>query len=244
MLYVKADYTSQTDPITGWRKSIYLKKGSEEYIRSQIRDGFSDISFDGKDYVFTYEDKNTHKQWKLYSGKNGKSLDRYHREKGETRNSWDPIRKDVTEMLNGIFENFNRSNYIHSQIVDEGVELKKIDSAHTAWESLRFTIDLIQQIRNTGTAKEDDDFILSPVRDENGNHFDSRKTIKYQPNSGDANGAYNIARKGIVLNEHIKRGYRLFISDEEWDAWLAGKERWEKWISDHKKDLAKKQTAQ
>lgn len=240
MLYTRANYTSQTDPITGWRKSIYLKKGSEEHIKSQITDKFSDIGFDGKDYFFVYEDENTRKQWKLYSGKNGKSLDRYHREKGNDKNKWNPIRKDVVEMLNGIFENFDKRRSLHSQIVDEGTELTKIDSIHTAWESLRFTIELIQQIRNTGTAKEDDDFILSSVRDKNDNHFDSRKTTGNQPDSGDANGAYNIARKGIVMNEHIKRGYKLYIADEEWDAWLAGKEAWEKWINDSKENLSLK----
>ncbi|HRO43870.1 MAG TPA: hypothetical protein PL009_13620 [Flavipsychrobacter sp.] len=29
LLYTRANYTSVTDPVTGWRKSIYLKKGSE-----------------------------------------------------------------------------------------------------------------------------------------------------------------------------------------------------------------------
>ncbi|MBI3334931.1 MAG: hypothetical protein HY001_00325, partial [Candidatus Portnoybacteria bacterium] len=230
MLYAKADYTSQTDPITGWRKSIYLKKGSEEYIKSQITDNFLDMGFDGKDYFFVYTDKNTNKEWKLSSGKNGKSLDRYHREKGDDKNKWNPVKKDVVEMLKGIFENFDKRRSLHSQIIDEGIELKKIDRVHTAWESLRFTLELIQQIRNTGTAKEDDDFILSPVRDENGVHFDSRKAAGNQPDSGDANGAYNIARKGIVMNEHIKRGYKLFIADEEWDAWLVGKDTWENWL--------------
>lgn len=239
MLYTRANYTSQTDPITGWRKSIYLKKGSEEYIKSQITGNFSDIGFDEKDYFFLYEDGNTHKLWTLYSGKNGKSLDRYHREKGGNENDWNPTRKDIVEMLNGIFGNFDKRRSIHSQIVDEGTELKKIDSVHTAWESLRFTIELIQQIRNTGTIKEDDDFIFSPVRDKNGNHFDSRKAADNQPNSGDANGAYNIAIKGIIMNEHIKRGYKLYIADAEWDAWLAGKEIWEKWISDNEKSLKK-----
>lgn len=64
ILYTRANYTSQTDPVTGWRKTIYLKKGSEDNIKEQIigkKNGsewesgcFSEIGFDGKDYFFTY----------------------------------------------------------------------------------------------------------------------------------------------------------------------------------------------
>ena len=67
MLYVRADYTSQTDPITGWVKTIYIKKGSEKAIRDRIKKSFSDINFDGKNYIFEYKDSNN-KKWKLYSG--------------------------------------------------------------------------------------------------------------------------------------------------------------------------------
>lgn len=87
----------------------------------------------------------------------------------------------------------------------DGKELRKVGE-HTAWESLRFAIEMIQQIRNIGTSVRDSDFLLSPVRDALGKHFDSREWLddndgKETPNnlklplSGDANGAYNIARK-------------------------------------------------
>lgn len=43
MLYTRANYTSQTDPKTGWRKSIYLKKGKEEDIKDRILEAFDDF---------------------------------------------------------------------------------------------------------------------------------------------------------------------------------------------------------
>ena len=100
---------------------------------------------------------------------------------------------------------------------------------------------MIQQIRNRGTTERDSDFILSPVRDENGNHFDSREYWDREqagqecnmPTSGDANGAFNIARKGVVMNEHIKRGFDLYITDEEWDVWLSGEKAWSQWIKEN-----------
>lgn len=237
MLYIKADYTSQTDPVTGWRKSIYLKKGSEEYIKKQIIDRFSEITFDGKDYVFEYKDANTGKLWKLYSGKNGESLSRFHRKKMGKEGQWEPKLVNIKENLDRLFADFDKTRSLYSQIVEERTELKKIDD-HTTWETLRFTIEMIQQIRNTGKTKEDEDFILSPVRDECGIHFDSRKSKNNQPNCGDANGAYNIARKGIILSEHIKRNLKLFVCDEEWDTWLAGNDVWQKWLETNTSKLA------
>ena len=89
------------------------------------------------------------------------------------------------------------------------------------------------QIRNTDD--EGRDIILSPI----GNvqeRFDSRKrydqlpydenglvleesTFEY-PTSGDANGAYNIARKGVMMLQRIKENPEkpdLLIRDAEWD---------------------------
>ncbi len=232
MLYVRANYTSQTDPVTGWRKSIYLKKGSEDKIKKQIADLFTDIIFDGKDYCFTYKDQNG-KMWNLYSGKNGVDLDRYYRERinepvsgEEIKVRWTPKKQEIKKTLDELFDNCDKNHSIRMQIIDKGIDLKKIDIKRTAWESLRFIIDVIQQIRNTGTDMKNDDFLLSPVRDQDGNHFDSRKHDSLITN-GDANGAYNIARKGLMLFQKengIKQKPEkpdFFIEDKEWDMWLA-----------------------
>lgn len=259
ILYTRPNYTSQTDPATGWRKSIYLKKGSEEYIRNQIignkekkiMAAFSEICFDGKDYRFEYTAENTKKTWKLYSSYDGKGLDRFRTERND-KGIWEPKKQDLISILNDVFEKFDKTKSLLKQMKD-GVELTKVKDEryqkYTAWESLRFAIDLIQQIRNSGTSdsdKRDSDFILSPVRDRDdgkGQHFDSRVywdkeqkgEICDMPSSGDANGAFNIARKGIIMNEHIKRGFDLYINitDEEWDAWLAGEEVWKAWITEN-----------
>ena len=42
------------------------------------------------------------------------------------------------------------------------------------------------------------------------------------------------------MNEHIKNDLQLFISDEEWDVWLAGKDKWEEWLKKNKDRLRKK----
>jgi CRISPR-associated protein Cpf1 len=43
------------------------------------------------------------------------------------------------------------------------------------------------------------------------------------PTSGDANGAFNIARKGLIMLMRIEEkpeNPNLFVSDEEWDEFL------------------------
>lgn len=240
MLYTRADYTSQTDPITGWRKTIYLKKGSEENIKKQIAEKFKDIGFDGADYFFTYQDTNTDKIWTMYSGYNGVSLDRFKGERNIDKDQWISTKQNIVDLLDRLFKDFDKNRSFLSQILDEEVQLNKVSEKHSPFESLRFAIEMIQQIRNTGINETDADFILSPVRDEKGNHFDSRNATADQPNSGDANGAYNIARKGIIMSEHIRQGWKLFISDFEWDAWLAGPEIWKKWTKENEKNLVKK----
>ncbi|MEY5042470.1 MAG: hypothetical protein RLZZ414_2034 [Bacteroidota bacterium] len=245
MLYCRANYTSVTDPVTGWRKTIYLKKGSEEAIKNEILKIFDKIGVDENgDYFFEYKDENTQKTWTLWSGKNGKSLERYRAKRGKDKNEFIIEAIDLKTLLDQLFVNFDKSKSLKKQI-EEGKELPKINE-HTAWETLRFVIDTIQQIRNSGDVSkgQSDNFLLSPARDEQGNHFDSRLYEKQEnpklPKDADANGAYNIARKGIVMYNHIHQWVKdgkpkfekgtdldLFISDKEWDLWLSDKEKWQ-----------------
>ena len=249
MLYTRANYTSITDPATGWRKTIYIKNGKEEDIKNKILEKFSDFGFDGKDYYFEYTEANARYTWRLYSGKNGEPLPRFQNKKQiqQDKNIWVPEQINVVAILDKLFANFDKSKSFKEQI-NQGIELNKIEGrSETAWQSLRYALDLIQQIRNSGLKKEDDNFLYSPVRNENDEHFDTRNHQNNGDLSGivdaDANGAFNIARKGLIMNAHIEEWFRqgkpnkkgektsdldLFISDREWDLWLLDRDRWEK----------------
>ena len=250
MLYTRANYTSITDPATGWRKTIYIKNGKEEDIRNEILSKFDDFGFDGQDYFFEYTEANAGHKWRLYSGKNGESLPRFQNKKQmlQDKNVWVPEIINVVKILDNLFANFDKAKSFKKQI-NGGVKLKKIDGRNeTAWQSLRYALDIIQQIRNTGKKETDDNFLYSPGR-KNGEHFDTRN---YESNGelseirdGDANGAYNIARKGLIMDAHIKHWINngrpkvkidgkevsdldLFISDKEWDLWLLDRDQWRK----------------
>ena len=252
MLYTRANYTSITDPATGWRKTIYIKNGNEEEIKEQILKAFSDFGFDGKDYYFEYTDANAGHLWRMYSGKDGESLPRFQNKKQliEDKNIWVPERIHVVEILDELFANFDKEKSFKEQIKD-GKLLNKVEKRNEpAWQSLRYVLNMIQQIRNSGMEVKYDNFLYSPVRNGNGEHFD---TTNHQNNGelseiidADANGAYNIARKGLIMDAHIKEWIKngrpklsdkkdekasdldLFISDREWDLWLLDKDKWKK----------------
>lgn len=252
MQYTRANYTSVTDPLTGWRQSIYIPGGKSDEIIQRIIVAFDDIKYDGKDYSFDYTDSNTKKRWTLYSGINGKPLDRFYGYvKGADEHH---TRIDVVGILDSLFANFDKTKSLRDQLVS-GVELKKNpDSSRTAAEELRFVIKIIQQIRNTGNESKDDNYLQSPVRDSEGRHFDTREAYLFSGLEkildGDANGAYNIARKGYIMNMHRecwknagsptyvpdkkKRkavpALNLFVSDREWDLWLQDREEWQKQV--------------
>lgn len=249
MLYTRANYTSITDPLTGWRKTIYIKNGNDADIKEQIMEKFSDFGFDGKDYFFEYTEPHANKKWKLYSGTNGKSLLRFRNkpQMKEDKNVWIPEEISVVEILDELFAGFDKKKSFKKQI-ESGKDLSEVSgSSLTAWQSLRYVLDLIQQIRNSGGTEDDDNFLLSPVRDGEGRHFDTRKSKEFKGLEkivdADANGAYNIARKGLIMDEHIKTwisngkpknkdnkkevsDLNLFISDEEWDMWLLDRNMW------------------
>jgi CRISPR-associated protein Cpf1 len=76
------------------------------------------------------------------------------------------------------------------------------------------------QLRNS-FIKSDVDYISSPVADSKGIFYDSNNCASHLPNNADANGAFNIARKGLMLVERIlstpsDKKLSLIITNEEW----------------------------
>lgn len=85
----------------------------------------------------------------------------------------------------------------------------------------------LQMRYTTGGTGDTDDFILSPVRDENGDFFDSRKAADIEPQNADANGAYHIALKGLKMISSIEDGKIKTVSKNEMQEWFAYVQRHE-----------------
>mgnify|MGYP006983234764 CR=1 FL=1 len=81
-------------------------------------------------------------------------------------------------------------------------------------------LKLTLQMRNSITGTEID-YLVSPVADENGVFYDSRSCGDTLPKNADANGAYNIARKGLMFIGQIKEtkdlaNFKYDISNKAW----------------------------
>lgn len=244
IFYVQPQYTSTIDPLTGWRKHLYIsndapiekrkdvnskyKKASATYIKDFFnpQSGVQiNYDFDKVCYKFSYEDEYG-RPWDLYAYK------------GLSRFYFDPQERqvkpyDLYKEFEILFTNMDKNRNINEKIFERD---------EFNWKKLVFLWNLLNQIRNTDKVKEDNgnDFIQSPCwSNEHKYFFDSTKIIdKSMPDNGDANGAYNIARKGVMLVKKIKEHSKddpefkkhpdLFISDQEWDEAVAD---WDTYVS-------------
>jgi hypothetical protein len=97
--------------------------------------------------------------------------------------------------------------------------LTSADFFKTLMKLLNVTLSL--RHNNGEKGEKEQDYILSPIKSKEGILFDSRKASSIQPKDADANGAYNIARKGLWVLEQIDKSeelksLKLAISNKEW----------------------------
>ena len=80
-------------------------------------------------------------------------------------------------------------------------------------------------MRNSRSESEDREYdrLISPVLNDKGEFFDTATADKTLPQDADANGAYNIARKGLMFIDIIKETEdkdlkmpKLFIKNKDW----------------------------
>lgn len=88
------------------------------------------------------------------------------------------------------------------------------------FEDLMHLFHLTVQLRNSKTGT-DIDYMVSPAADVAGHYFDSRSCGKELPQDADANGAYNIARKGLMVIDQINKAkdlekIKLSLTNKEW----------------------------
>ncbi len=217
MFYVRSNHTSITDPVTGWRKKIYISNSETlENIKKKWKETGIRIFFDDNEECYGFDCG----EWTLRAHK---KLERYYWSRNE-KNS---------EGERGSMRKYN----LRDEFVDlfSGMDVKKINEeiyskSDFHWKNLIFFWNLLNQIRNSDKTKDEDksDFLQSPIWSEKINdYYDSRKKYEVQlPTNGDANGAYNIARKGAMILKRIKENPEnpdLFITNSDWDDFVRAK---------------------
>lgn len=218
LFYIPAWNTSKIDPVTGFVNFLDTRYDTREKARLFFSK-FHRISFNAEkgwfEFVFDYNDfttkaEGTRNQWTLCTY--GERIRTFRNP--EKNHQWDDDRIVLTEEFKQLFEKYD---------IDIHGNLKEAISAQSDaqfYKDLLGQMKLLLQMRNSITNSEED-YLLSPVADEQGHFFDSRKNIETLPNNADANGAYNIARKGLWVMEQIKKTdesakLKLVVSNKEW----------------------------
>ena len=104
------------------------------------------------------------------------------------------------------------------------ISMKGLKDDSKVWKKLLSIFNSLLQLRNSWTEKEIDEIRCPSCRyctnsTTNGNKNILRNVIELK--DADANGAYNIARKGILMLQKLEKDEtekpKLYISDSEWD---------------------------
>ena len=218
LFYIPAWNTSKIDPVTGFvnlfdthyetREKARLFFSKFQRINFNEEKGWFEFAFDYND--FTTKAEGTRTQWTLCTY--GERIRTFRNP--DNNHQWDDERIELTEEFKQLFEKYD--------INIRGNLKEAISNQSDAqfYRDLLGLMKLLLQMRNSITNSEED-YLLSPVADENGHFFDSREEIESLPNNADANGAYNIARKGLWIMEQIKKTdnlakLKLTISNKEW----------------------------
>ena len=226
IFYVPAYLTSKIDPTTGFADFLHPRYKSVEASKAFIN-SFDSILYNaeancfefGMDYS-KFENCIAYgkKKWTLYTY--GNRIETFRNP--EKNSEWDSREICLTEAFKVLFE-------------ENGIEINGDIKAQILAQSeadffRRFIklIALMLQLRNSETGNIDKDYLISPVKNESGKFYisDDYKAVEHAdlPKDADANGAYNIARKGNWIIEQIKRcssdeelkNIKLAISNAEW----------------------------
>lgn len=219
LFYIPAWNTSKIDPVTGFvnllpethyenveKARCFFSKFDS--IRYNSRKEWFEFELDYN--KFTEKAKETQTHWilctygtRIRTFRNPSKL-----------NQWDNEEVILTDEFKKVFKNAN---------IDISGNLKNSICSLTDKNTLEALMQLMRmlvQMRNSITGTETD-YLLSPVADVNGNFYDSRNNISTLPKDADANGAYNIARKGLWMIRKIQQSQpgeklNLSISNKEW----------------------------
>lgn len=218
LFYIPAWNTSKIDPTTGFVNLFTLKYESVEKSRlffSKFRSIRYNEPNDWFEFAFDYSDftakaEGTRTAWTLCT--RGERILTFRN--ALKNNQWDSQTVWPTQMLKDLFAAHGID--LHCNLKDA---IAKQDKKGFFEELLR-CLKLTLQMRNSVTGTETD-FMVSPVANAQGQFYDSRSCGPNLPANADANGAYNIARKGLMLIEQIKeakdlQSLKFDITNKRW----------------------------
>lgn len=217
LFYVPAWNTSKIDPVTGFVNMLDTRYESVDKARLFFSK-FDSIRYneEKKWFEFSFDYNNFHKklegtqtQWTLCTY--GPRIRTFRNP--DKLNQWDNQEVNLTDEFKKVFANAGID--IHDNLKEAICSL----SERKHLEPLMQSMKLLMQLRNSITNSEVD-YMISPVA-VNGVCYDSCSCGNNLPQDADANGAYNIARKGLwvlrqIQNTQAGKKPNLSLSNKEW----------------------------
>lgn len=203
LFYVPAWNTSKIDPTTGFVNLFNTKyesvpKAQEFFkkfksIKFNSAENYFEFAFDYND--FTTRAEGTKTEWTVCTyGDRIKTF-----RNPDKVNQWDNQEVNLTEQFEDFFGKndliYGDGNCIKNQII--------LHDKKEFFEGLLHLLKLTLQMRNSITNSEVD-YLISPVKNNKGEFYASRKADNTLPKDADANGAYHIAKKGLQWVEQIQ----------------------------------------
>lgn len=218
LYYVPAWNTSKMDPVTGFVNLFDTRYENMEKAKTFFNK-FDCITYNAhKDYFefafdynkFTVKAEGTQTQWTICT--NEERIETFRN--AEKNSQWD--NREIV-LTNAFIKLFDQYGIDYKTNIKEAISLQ---SEKVFFERLLHLLKLTLQMRNSITGT-DIDYLISPVANCEGEFYDSRTASTTLPQNADANGAYNIARKGMWVVEQIKetadlKKLKLAISNKEW----------------------------
>ena len=200
LFYVPAGYTSKIDPTTGFTNLFNTKKctnakGIKDFflkfdsIRYEAHRQAFAFSFDYSNFKTGQEDYR--RKWTVHT-----ATRRLVYQKGENGKTGGYEEINPTAILLNALSKMGVEAYDGFDLLDY---IKGLEPSHDNARFFRdafYALDRSLQMRNS---RAGEDYIESPVLNGKGERFDSRKPGSGLPKDADANGAYHIALKGLML---------------------------------------------
>lgn len=226
IFYVPAWDTSKIDPATGFVNLLKPKYTSVPEAK-KLFETIDDIKYNANTDMFEFYidyskfprcNSDFKKSWTVCTN-SSRILTFQNKEKN---NMWDNKQIVLTDEFKSLFNEFGID--YKGNLKDSILSISNADFYRRLIKLLSLTL----QIRNsiTGSTLPEDDYLISPVANENGEFYDSRNykgTNAALPCDADANGAYNIARKALWAINVLKdtpddmlNKAKLSITNAEW----------------------------
>jgi len=217
LFYIPAWNTSKIDPTTGFvnlfggikYESIHQAVNFFEKfqsIRYNTKEAYFEFAFDYND--FTTKAEGTKTQWTVCT--HGERIINFRNT--EKNSEWDSKTVQLTQQIKNLLNEYHIA-------YEQGQDIKP---AITAQNDKKFFEELLKQFKNTlqmrnSVINSDVDYLISPVMNAKGEFFDTRKTDSTLPQNADANGAYHIAKKGLLHVQQIIDGVKKTdLTNKKW----------------------------